>query len=179
MVFEKEISLKDSNTVTISQVTKGESFPETIDFINALVTEGALILKDSPLDPGEDKWLKEEEKLREQDLMITLKATCNSQIIAIAHARRGIFREKGNIEISIMVSNGWRWKGIGNIILKELITLTKKQWKPKNISLKVAGDNTSAIRFYESLGFNITARLPNWVPTKKGYCDLIIMVYEE
>jgi len=103
----------------------------------------------------------------------------NGHLIGDCFAKPGFGRNRGNINLGIAIAKNWRGKGIGRILLEELIVCSEQKWHPKNIYLHVVSSNQRAKRRYESLGFNIIARLPEWFEYNTKYLDEYILILDK
>lgn len=80
-----------------------------------------------------------------------------------------------NAEVSISVKKElWR-RGIGSILMGELINFAKDGGRIKNISLGVKEDNISAIKMYEKLGFVKTGVHKNYFNINDKFYDEMLM----
>lgn len=95
-------------------------------------------------------------------------AKCNTEIVGFA----GIWKSVDDVHITnIAVKKNFRKKGIGTLLLKKLISLTK-QLQFKELTLEVNSSNIPAIQLYSKFAFKILG-------TRKKYYnntdDAIIM----
>jgi RimJ/RimL family protein N-acetyltransferase len=124
-------------------------------------------------------WLENQYQANKKKEQIYLKAMVNEQLIGAVHAQRGIFRNQDNTTLGIAIANQWRGKGLGRLLLQEMITRVEHIWHPKNIYLNVVSSNTHARRLYESLGFRLIARLPRWYEYNGKYLDEFILLLDK
>ncbi|MBN2599598.1 MAG: GNAT family N-acetyltransferase [Candidatus Thermoplasmatota archaeon] len=76
------------------------------------------------------------------------------------------------------ISKQWRGKGIGHLLLEELICRSEKKWHPKNMYLQVVSVNRTAFHLYESLGFRMITRLPQWFEYDKKFYDEYLLLLD-
>lgn len=96
----------------------------------------------------------------------------------VGYGLYGTFRVKigyrFTVEHSVYVSEEYIGKGIGQMLLSELIVLAKQQGFHVMIGC-IDADNIGSIKFHEKLGFEITAHLKE-VGFKYGrWLDLVMM----
>ena len=152
--------LKDGTTMHIEPLNDKEDVRELQRFINTLTKEGLYLLVDKPVTLKEEKqWLHTQIQAQRKKEQIYLKALVNGHLIADCFAKPGFGRNRGNINLGIAIAKNWRGKGIGHILLEELIRRSEQTWQPKNIYLHVVASNKKARHLYESLGFHIIVRL--------------------
>lgn len=86
----------------------------------------------------------------------------------------------GTSTLGSQLRKKWRGKGLGHVLLTELIEDVEKRWHPKNIyHLHVVSANTQAGHLYESLGFCIIASFPQWFEYNKGYLDEHLLILDK
>ena len=107
-----------------------------------------------------------------------LAAMIDKKLVGIAYLNK--FREKSGyrfaFENTIYVHNDYLKKGIGSKLLKELITLSKKNKEIKKIVAVIGSiDSVGSIKVHKKLGFKNCGRLKK-IGFKKGkWIDTIIM----
>ena len=126
----------------------------------------------------EKKWLQTQIQAQRKGEQIYLKALVNGHLIADCFAKPGFGRNRGNINLGIAVAKNWRGKGIGHILIEEIILRSEQKWHPKNIYLHVVSANKKARQVYESLGFRIIAQLPQWFEYNTTYLDEFILILD-
>lgn len=177
--MRKNLVLKDGTTMRIEPVNDKDDAKEFQRFINTLIKERVYLLVDTPVTLREEKqWLQTQIQTQKKGEQIYLKALVNDHLIANCFAKPGFGRNRGNINLGIAIAKNWRGKGIGHILLEELILRSEQKWHPKNIYLHVASSNKKACQLYESLGFFIIARLPQWFEYNTTYLDEYILLLD-
>jgi RimJ/RimL family protein N-acetyltransferase len=178
--MKKHILLKDGTIVCIEPVNGTEDCREFQRFINTLAREGTYLLVDKPITLKEEKqWLKTQVTEQRKGKQIYLKALVDGRLIGNCFAKPGFGRNHGNVNLGIAITKKWRRKGIGYILLNELIQRSEKKWHPKNIYLHVVSANTKACQLYESLSFRKIALLPQWFEYNKRYLDEYLLVLDK
>jgi ribosomal protein S18 acetylase RimI-like enzyme len=74
-------------------------------------------------------------------------------------------------ELNMGVHHGARGHGVGKLLLEEALRRARASGVLEIIYLMVRGDNTTAIKLYENLGFDHLAVLKNDTKTPSGYYD--------
>jgi ribosomal protein S18 acetylase RimI-like enzyme len=168
----KKVVLKDGRTATISFISERDGVRELNDFINALVEEKAKIIYDRKVTMNEEKeWKKAklaEFRKGESQLLI---ARVDGKIAGTTEARKGRFKETGNVSLGLAIAKPYRGIGLGEALLRVNIGLAKKMMKPRNIFLSVLASNKPAKSLYKKLGFRKFASFPKWVRHKGEYVD--------
>ena len=178
--LRKNLILKDGTTIRIEPVNGKEDPREFQRFINTLTKEGTYLLADKPVTLKEEKkWLQTQIQAQRKGGQIYLKALVNGHLIADCFAKPGFGRNRGNINLGIAIAKNWRGKGIGHMLLEELIIRSEQKWHPKNIYLHVVSSNKKARQLYESLGFLQIARLPQWFEYNTMYLDEYILILDK
>jgi RimJ/RimL family protein N-acetyltransferase len=178
--MKKHIVLKNGTIVVIEPLTGKEDAREFQRFINTLTREKTYLLVSKPITLKEEKqWLKTQMNEQKKGQQIYLKALVDGRLIGDCFARPGFGRNHGNINLGIAIVNQWRGKGLGYLLLRELIDRSEKKWHPKNIYLHVVSANTNARGLYESLGFHIIAQLPQWFEYNDGYLDEYLLILDK
>ncbi len=70
-----------------------------------------------------------------------------------------LFHEKENEYriCRVLISHAWRGRGLANVMLQELMDKAESEYACKRLGLGVFQHNTSAIKCYQSLGFEVVA----------------------
>ncbi len=177
-LFKQEVSLKDGRKVTVRSFTRDDQ-GKIRKFLNELVKEGALISFDRYVNPIEEREMAREslEKINRGDMVVWV-GEHDTRIIARALAKRGEKREQDNVSLSLYVAKEFRGLGLGTILLRMLISESKKVFRPRNLYLAAYSNNLPAISLYESEGFVKVGSLPGWSKYQNKYLDEIYMVYD-
>lgn len=78
-------------------------------------------------------------------------------------------------DLNVAVHVGWQKKGIGTMLLEQIIQWAKDSGILEKIQLNVRASNSSAISLYKKMGFQEEGRLKNRVKVKDHYIDDIVM----
>ncbi len=179
-MLRKDIVLEDGTILRFEPLNGKEDACEFRSFINTLVQENLYLLIERPVTLKEEKqWLQNQLQAQRKGEQIFLKALVDGKLIGNGFARPGVGRNQGNVNLGISLAKQWRGKGIGRLFLEELILSSERKWHPKNIYLHVVTANKKAQRLYESLGFRIIARLPEWFEYEKKYLDEYILLLDK
>ncbi len=178
--MKKHVVLKDGAIVCIEPLTGGEDIKEFQCFINTLTREGTYLLVNKPITLKEEKqWFKTQVTEQRKGQQIYLKALVDDRLIGDCFAKPGFGRNHGNVNLGIAITKKWRGKGLGHILLTELIERSEKKWHPKNIYLHVVSTNKKAYQLYQSLGFQTIAQLPQWFEYHNGYLDEYLLLLDK
>jgi RimJ/RimL family protein N-acetyltransferase len=170
--------LQDNTCITIEPVTGREDPREFQRFINTLTKEGTYLLLNKPIGLAQEKkWLDEQASAHKKGEQIYLKALAAGRLIGDCIAKPGFGRNKDNISLAIAIARPWRDRGLGTLMLSHIMMLAEKKWEPRNYYLHVVEANTRAKHVYESLGFQIVARLPQWFEYNGTYLDEFILIH--
>lgn len=91
-------------------------------------------------------------------------AKLGKEIIGFAGIK--IFLDEADI-MNLVTKKSFRNKGIGCLLLKNLITISKNS-NVKSINLEVKEDNLSAIHLYKKFGFQILGTRKNYYKNKNA-----------
>jgi len=173
----KKITLKDGTIVILRPLRKKEDARKFLRYINALVAEKASTLVDRPLSLKEEKaWLKETYAKISHGDEVMIVAEHGGEIAALFAARKGRLRERGNISLALSVAKKFREKGLGEILLRKIITEAKKKLNPDKIYLMVMEGNLPAQRLYTKVGFVKRGVIPDWAEWRGRMRNNIYMV---
>ncbi|WOO87403.1 GNAT family N-acetyltransferase [Mollicutes bacterium LVI A0039] len=93
---------------------------------------------------------------------IYLVATVNDKIVGtICSSIYDNQRFKHNINFDVTVLTEYQKQGIGKALLEQFIDITVANKEIANIVIEVRGDNSSAIKLYEELGFKKVGEIPD------------------
>jgi RimJ/RimL family protein N-acetyltransferase len=177
MAAQKEVVLKTGETITLKNLSPKNSAREMMDFINALVESKAMIAMDKRISLKEEKvWLKGCLHGMKKGDYLNIIASHKGKVIGSATAERERYKLRNNVLLGIAILPYFQGKGLGSILMKELIGRTKKEMGPKNIFLTVLDLNKKAYRLYEELGFRTHHVLPKWANHYGKWCDLRFMI---
>ncbi|MFH1199684.1 MAG: GNAT family N-acetyltransferase [Candidatus Micrarchaeota archaeon] len=177
MLFSTEVALRDGRKAVVRAVT-ADDLGLLKNFINELVSEGAMIVYDRRIRNEGDMGVLEEDLAKANaGNSIYWVALVDGKMIGRIKAERKSLRERNNVELSIYLSKGYRGLGLGSAMLKMIIEKAKTQLDPKNIFLSVYSKNEPAIKLYRKLGFKLVGKFPKWGQFGNDYIDVYYMVY--
>lgn len=98
----------------------------------------------------------------------------NLAAVGTLHQRHGGWRR--NIgSVSVMTHPNYRGRGLVNVLLAELIDLSKHDGLSK-LEAEFLGDSEDGIRVFSAVGFDELVRLPSYVQDMEaGYHDYVLM----
>ena len=102
---------------------------------------------------------------------------CNNQLVGIVTFMRENNSPIGNV-YGMYISPEERRKGVGKLLMIELINKAKNCEGLKRINLKVVSNNYSAIKLYQSLGFEVYGVEINAINYKGQFFDEDLMVFK-
>jgi len=177
MLFSTEVILRDGRKAVVRAVT-ADDLGLLKNFINELVSEGAMIVYDRRIRNEGDMGVLEDDlaKANSGDSIYWV-ALVDGKMIGRVKAERKSLRERNNVELSIYLSKGFRGLGLGSAMLKMMIGQAYRLLAPKNIFLSVYSKNEPAIRLYRKLGFKLVGKFPKWGQFGSEYIDVYYMVY--
>jgi len=163
MGMPKTVKLRTGEELKLAMLTGREDPRELQMFINSFVAGRDYLLMDKKVTLKEEKeWLKSTSKAVKSGKQIYLRAIHDGKMVASCTAVKGRYKEKGNVLLGIAVKNAFRGKGLGRVMLSEVIKRAKKKWRPHNIYLSYMKGNKRAKMLYESMGFKEFAVFPKW-----------------
>lgn len=177
--MEKSIKLRDAEEVLIRDL-KQEDYAKLTDYVNDLVDEDTFVSINKKVTLDAEKVHVESKIRKSMDKEgVFLIAESQGEILSYCRAEKDLFKEDCNVEIGISVRKDFRGKGLGGILIKELIRLAKERMEFKRIYLCVYSNNTGGIHLYKKLGFEEFAVFKEWVFHRGEYVDKIFMEYRE
>lgn len=162
---------------------KSDSPKLYLDFINSLIDEDLFLLIDEkPTLIQERDWLKTRLKNISNGTELCLSVFDGKKLVANAQAIRDKWKEKNNVALGLAISKSHRGLGLGEYLLRSIISLALKKFKPKNIYLRVFSDNKIAKSLYKKVGFRKIAHFPSWTLHKGKYVGhdyMLLKKFEE
>lgn len=169
----KTAKLKDGTVVTLRTVTKQDG-PALLAFFRALPKDDRLFLKEDVTQPEViDRWLKEDE----YGDVYPIVAEQNSKIVgdATLHLNKHGW-QRNMAEIRCVVAREFQKKGLGTILMHELVAHAHKEGVHK-ITAKMMDSQVSAQNAFKKLGFRKEYELKDFVLDISGKPhNLVIMV---
>ncbi len=116
------------------------------------------------------------ESLQNDKSNVFLLAKIDSKIIGVANYSsypKERLSHRGEIGLSVL-REYWN-KGIGSMLLKEILVFAKKSAKADIVSLAVRSDNLPAIHLYQKFGFEKVGTFKGYLKINNEYVDSDIM----
>lgn len=124
----------------------------------------------------ERKWLESTIKKIENKEKVYLMAFVDGNFAGASDIEIGNFAKRHNGLFGIIIDNNYRGEGVGESLMKLVISESKKNIKElKIIVLECFSDNFIAKNLYKKLGFIEYGLLPNALKRKGKYTDAILM----
>lgn len=136
---------------TIIRKYQTEDCSAILEIINDQILNGVALYDYKPRSLDQQKLIFEE-KLQKGFPVIV--AEINNEVVGFGYYSEFRFREayKFTVEHSVYANKNHIGKGIGNLLLTELITLAKQQGLHTMIGV-IDSENVSSIAFHEKFGF--------------------------
>ena len=171
--FSKELTLKDGTTMTMRPLSKDDG-PALLAFFSELPVKDRLFLKEDVTNKSViDRWLDE----LDYEKVLPIIAEKDSVIHGDATLHFNKYGwERHMAEIRCVVSREYRKRGLGKVLMRELVHYADMKGVSK-ISAKMMASQKSAQMAFQKLGFKKAAQLKGFVMDIKGRPhNLIIMV---
>ena len=177
--YRKKFFAKDGTKFILRELRNPDA-KQMMNEINSFVDEpksGLSINKKMNL--RETKvWLKSVLKEIKKKERVLLVVEINKKIVGEGSATREKWKKSHIAMMGIGLMKEARGKGIGTILIKELIKLAKKRMKGLEfIDLSHFDYNKRARHIYQKIGFKNIGRLPKLSKEGKAYSDEIFMRY--
>lgn len=173
----KTITLRDGVQMLLRSPELDEA-PQLIDYLDTVRRETGFLMwspgDDLPDVESETKWIKAR---REEEGGITILSKAEGQVASICGVdRHGPFvRIRHCAELGISIRKEWCGRGLGTVLLGELINWAEDYDGLEVVSLGVIDGNDRAKALYIKHGFEETGR-KRWHVKRDGkYMDEIIM----
>ncbi len=171
----KTLTLKDGAKVTLRSPEEDDA-PRLIDYLDAVRRETDFILFSPDDDLPELEWERNWVRSNRDGAGVQIMAEADGEVVSLCgigcggHER---VRHRGDIGIS--VRQAWCDRGLGTLLMHELVGWAEQSDAVDVLTLGVFADNPRAIRVYEKAGFAVDGRR-RW-QTKRGddYVDELIM----
>ena len=124
----------------------------------------------------EKEWLNGLKKSIKKKSKVALFVEIDEKVRGNSSVERKTFKCSHRAYVGITLSKEARSKGIGTVLMNEVINLAKKRMKGLEIiELDVYEDNKRAQGLYKKLGFKRMARLPKFAKDRGKYKDTYYM----
>jgi len=152
-----------------------EDLDDLLDFINGLVDEEAMIaVNQKHTRESETDWLARSLTNLEKDKHIAIVAEADGRVVGSCELNPRPGRMSHVASLGISVKDGYREKGIGQEMMRELEKQAPKLGL-ESIYLEVFSTNDRAIHVYRKMGYVETGRIPACIKYRGGYVDSVIM----
>jgi ribosomal protein S18 acetylase RimI-like enzyme len=176
-MLSMKAKLKDGTEVEILDSPEKIHVREYLEYINAMMEEGAWLTHKRKSTMKEEKfWKRDVISKIKRGRMIYLVAVRGGKVAGASSAEKGIGRNENNVCIGIAISGKFRGKGLGELLMRRAIAVAREKFRPKNIFLTVAEPNKAALKLYEKVGFRKIARFPDWIEKDGKYYAQLWMV---
>jgi RimJ/RimL family protein N-acetyltransferase len=155
-----------------------EDLDDVLEFINALVDEKAMIIVNKRCTRDDEAgYLANVLKEVETGKAVYVFAEASGKMMASSSISFNSGSESHTCTLGIAISKKYRGKGLGTILMKELIGQARRFGK-KLIVLEAFETNPCARRLYEKVGFKEVGKIPKKLFYKGKYQAAIVMSKE-
>lgn len=172
----KEVQIKNEQYL-IARRPKEEDAEDIIRYLNIVGGESDnLLFGENEFNLTVDEEKEYIRKLNSDNSTFMILGFVEKNLVSIAQISR-INRKRiaHNSELAISVKKAYWRKGIGSIMMNELIQFAKEQGEIKNISLGVKASNSKAIKMYYKFGFQKVGVNKNYFNINGEFDDKILM----
>ncbi|OGD47946.1 hypothetical protein A3K69_00390 [Candidatus Bathyarchaeota archaeon RBG_16_57_9] len=170
----RQFKARDGTEVKL-RTPKWEDLDDLLDFINGLVDEEAMIaVNQKHTRESETDWLARSLTNLEKDKHVAVVAEADGRVVGSCELNPRPGRMSHVASLGISVKDGYREKGIGQEMMRELEKQAPKLGL-ESIYLEVFSTNDRAIHVYRKMGYAETGRIPACIKYRGGYVDSVIM----
>lgn len=179
-MYKKEIVARDETKVVLREpkITDAKS---SMKFINSVISEknsGITLNKKNTL-AKEKSWLKNILKDLKAKERVSLFMIHDGKIKGSCSIKRRPWKKRHRGVLGVSISKDMRGKGLGKLLIKEIISLAKKKLSGlKSVELYVFDYNKRAQHVYEKIGFKKMGYIKNSAREGNKYIDSIMMCYQ-
>ena len=153
------------------------------NFLHSLIKENAKITTNrTPTLKEEVSFLQNSLKgIKSKKKVVLVVEDKNSGIVAgitDIHSKDGRQSHAGHF--GILIRDGYRGMGLGSFLMREIISLAKKELKPrpKILRLSVFPNNKPALKLYKKFGFKKVASIPRQFEYGGKLLDEVVMTLD-
>ncbi|WP_199613638.1 GNAT family N-acetyltransferase [Paenibacillus alkalitolerans] len=177
-IAETLFETKDQMLISLRSPTVSDA-PRLHTFVKDLLSSEQEYLLTTPTEfhltaAQQAEWI---EKLYKQENSVIIIAEKDQSIIGLLDfqgARKNKMAHVGSFGLS--VRSGYRGRGIGRVLINNLIEWVNQREQIEKICLEVFSNNAAAIKLYKSVGFIEEGRQARQIRLEDGrYLDLIQM----
>lgn len=170
----RQFKARDGTKVKL-RTPRWEDLDDLLDFINGLVDEEAMIaVNQKHTRESETDWLARSLTNLEKDKHVAVVAEADGRVVGSCELNPRPGRMSHVASLGISVKDGYREKGIGQEMMRELEKQAPKLGL-ESIYLEVFSTNDRAIHVYRKMGYVETGRIPACIKYRGGYVDSVIM----
>ncbi len=149
---------------------------DVLEFASALSEQDQMFLR---FDMTKESVVRQLLADQEGDQRVTVIARAGGAMVGYGSLSREPLSWTRHLgEIRIIVATGWRAKGLGALLAKEIFEISK-ELELRKVVARMALRQEGARRMFEHLGFAAEALLPDWVVDRAGRThDLLIMGHD-
>lgn len=168
--WQSQVQLRDGTPVVL-QYPVMEDAEKLMGFINPIVREDTFILMDEEQSINQEKnYLASIISMMHQETAVKIFAHCGDRIVGGVDIHRYLYKQDHVGRLGISISQDFRGKGLGKILMIEALSQAKELMGLKLIELTCHEDNVAGIKLYNSLGFVEYGVLPEAVLHRGKYC---------
>ncbi len=174
----KHLELPDGTPVLLCLMGPGDE-EKVRQFFRGLPVQDRDFLKYDVTQPEVFEMLQHSASPLGYDRAKLVLAEIDAQVAGVGFLRRHNPHWSDHVgEIWLLVGQGFRRRGLGRLLAREIFSLAVDEGLEKIIA-EMASDHTGAIEVFQHLGFTQEGRLTNYVKGKNGKKrDLVVMAYD-
>jgi N-acetylglutamate synthase-like GNAT family acetyltransferase len=172
--YPKEVTLKDGFSFTLRPMTKYDEDGLYRFFVTLAETDRKYLRNDTQSRLLIEKWCRE----LNYDKVLPILAEKDGKIIANATLHRETHGWSKHIgEIRMTIAPEYQQKGMGSLLVKEIVKLAEEAGLER-VSAWVVASRDYVIKLFEQIGFVAVSTLKNYVKSihDKSYRDVVILV---
>jgi RimJ/RimL family protein N-acetyltransferase len=176
--WQKTVALKDGTSVVLRYPVMDDA--ELLQhFINPIIKEDTFLLVNEEQSLNDEKaYLSSIISLMKQNMGLKIFGTVNGQIVGSGDVIRYQYKQHHMGRLGLAISQDYRGKGLGKILMNELIEQSRDILDLKLIELSCYVINEVGIRLYRSMGFVEYGRLPQAIAYRGEYVDQLCFYKE-
>ncbi|MEX0777720.1 MAG: GNAT family protein [Phycisphaeraceae bacterium] len=153
----KQVTLRDGWRVLLRSPVEDDA-QALLDYLDAVRRETTFLMY-GPADAlpdleGERAWVR---RSNEHACAVKVAAVADGQIVALCDVTggHGLYRMQHRAELGISVRAPWCNRGLGTILMRELVAWSRRHADIHVLRLSVLADNARAIAVYRKVGFEV------------------------
>ena len=165
--------LKNGTTILLRELSM-EDKERSLNFFRALSADDRRYLR---VDVTKSEIVERRIQQGVDGKVFRLAALVNDEIVgdgALEFGGEQLWRDHIG-EMRIIVSNEYRGKGLGNIIIREIVRVAEQR-EIEKIVVKMQAPQTSVRAVCEKLGFRVDAEVPNYVKDQDGNLQSLVIM---